>query len=90
MIDNPSIYINESTPGFTTAKVYPGGLSFNVIFDRPAENDLDRPGVVCDESDAEGINSRETVLEIDGLQYRVMGKPHRDGMGLATISLQVI
>lgn len=94
MADTPSIYINASTPGFTTARINPGGDVFDVIFDEAFEETANRPGIICAEADAAGIQSRDTVLAIktpgtgDEKFYRVMGRPYLDRMGLATISLQ--
>ena len=67
---------------------------FDVIFDEAYEEIGNRPGIICSETDAAAIQSRDTVLAIkmsgtgDEKFYRVMGRPYLDHMGLATISLQ--
>lgn len=88
MRDDPSIYINASTPGFTTAQIYPAGDEFDIIFDEPFGDESFQPTFVCAESDASGLQSRDTQLTIRETQYLVVGKPFLDGMGLATVTLQ--
>lgn len=88
MKDNPCIYINEGTPGFTKALVQPNGPSVDCIFDAPFEDETTRPQIVCAESDAADFRSRETELVINSITYRVVARPFLDEMGLATVLLQ--
>lgn len=88
MKDDPSIYLNESTPGFTTATIQPNGPSVDCIFDAPFEDESTRPQMICAESDATDFRSRETEMVIKSITYRVVARPFLDGMGLATVLLQ--
>lgn len=88
MQDDPTIYINSATPGYTQAQLYPDGDPFDVIFDHSADETGQKPMITCAESHARDLRSRHSQLVIDGVTYRVIGDVYRDGMGLATVTLQ--
>lgn len=87
-MDTPSIYINESTPGFQVAAVVHTGQKVDCILDKPFEDETSRPQIICAEADAADFKSRTTELVIDGVTYRVVARPYLDGMGLATVYIQ--
>lgn len=86
--DSPDIYINETTPGYTVAQHYPAGDKFGTIFDHSSEDTASRPSFVCAEQHANDLRSRHSKIIIDGVIYTVFGDVFRDGMGLATVTLQ--
>lgn len=88
MQDDPALYINENTPGYAEARVYPSGTPFGVIFDPSYDEESDRDTITCAESAVADVRARETVLLINDTQYAVMKRPYLDGMGLATVELQ--
>lgn len=87
-MDNPAIYINSSTPGYTKAYVLPDGPEVDAIFDEPFEQDSSRPTLICAEADATGFRSRQTKILINGVHYELVERPFLDGMGLATVYMR--
>jgi len=85
--DDPSIYINASTPGFVRVRVSESGSEFDAIFDESAEDDTFRPSIVCAPADATGLRSRDTTLIIRDRAFEVVSS-HDDGMGLTTVFLR--
>lgn len=92
MLDDPKIYINSSTPGFTSAFNHSTGDLFDVIFDEaytsPDGVGSFKPAITCAAEDADGIESRKTILTINNIIFQVASRPQLDGMGLAYITLQ--